>query len=515
MNKRVFLRNALILTGSSLLLRAGNIGFRVYLNQQIGTAGMGLYQLILSVFTLAVTISTSGIGLAVTRIVTMAVPGENSVRSAVKKCVACSLLLSLLSGGILFLFSDPIAQYFLEDIRCSAPLRILSLGLPFMAVSSCMRGYFLAIRNASRPAIAELLEQFCTIGIVVSLFLIFAPQGLEQACCAVMIGSTAGEVISCGYHFIRYRLSVKKLPGTPVKSRGVLRQIIHIALPALTGYTMRTVLSAVENILIPRGLKKHGSNADSALSQYGMLLGMVMPILYFPSAFLGAFSSLLIPEMSEAHATGRKRGICHVTSRSMQMTLIFSFFVMVVFIAFSHEIGLAFYNSTYAGDMLRILAPLVPLMYLDSVVDGILKGLDQQFSSLKYNFSDSVLRVVLIWFSLPLFGMKGYLCVLFFSVIYNASLSIHRLLKVSEVHIDIKNWLIKPCACAAAAAAGSFSVCSLIPPVAQVPWLFCTGGIILCIPLYLALLWLTKGVTPEDAAWIRQILGGSKIETEC
>ena len=90
------------------------------------------------------------------------------------------------------------------------------------------------------------------------------------------------------------------------------------------------------------------------------------------------------------------------------------------------------------------MAPIVPLMYLDSIVDGMLKGLDQQVSTLKYNFSDSLLRVLFIAVLLPVFGMKAYVFVLFFSEIFNASLSIHRLLKVTDLTVDVVDWVLLP-----------------------------------------------------------------------
>ena len=96
-----------------------------------------------------------------------------------------------------------------------------------------------------------------------------------------------------------------------------------------------------------------------------------------------------------------------------------------------------FFKNTQAGVLLRVMAPIVPLMYLDSIVDGMLKGLDQQVSTLKYNFSDSMLRVLFIATLLPAFGMKAYVFVLFFSEIFNASLSIHRLLKVTDLRLTL------------------------------------------------------------------------------
>lgn len=509
MKKRVFVINAVILTASSLLMRMTNIGYRVFITEKIGAAGMGLYQLILSVFILAVTVCTSGISLAVTRLVAEAT-GRNDpgyAKNAVKKCVACALTLSLLAGTALFFFAPLIAGRLLENPQAALPLRILAPGLPFMAVSACLRGYFIAMRSALRPAAADLLEQFSTIGIVAALFFRFAPQTLEGACCAIMLGSTAGEIASFLFYFLLYRHDTRAFRSRHPHGKGVLRQIVHIGLPAMTGYTARTILSAIENILIPVGLKKNGANEQNALAQYGIIQGMVMPVLFFPSAFLTALCSLLIPEMAEANAAGKSRAIERTACRAMQMTLLFSFFVTGVFFAFSPDIGLAFYRNEQTGTVLRILAPLVPLMYLDNVVDSILKGLDQQLSSLKYNFSDSVLRVLLIYTLIPVYGLKGYIGVLFFSTIFNASLSIHRLIKVAKLQVAPVNWVVKPALCAALSVllaallfhAPLFAGFSAMQRAAV--------QVLISSVFYYALLRACGSLGAEDVRWLKSLVG--------
>ena len=151
----------------------------------------------------------------------------------------------------------------------------------------------------------------------------------------------------------------------------------------------------------------------------------------------------------EAAAGGRPKSIQRTAERALRFTLSFSFFVTSLLIVFADPLCTLFFQSPEAGDLLRIMAPIVPIMYVDSVVDGMLKGLDQQMYSFRYNFMDSLLRVAAIAVCLPLWGMAGYLCILFFSEIFNASLSIHRLLKVTELEVDVTSWVLAPAVAAA------------------------------------------------------------------
>ncbi len=509
MKKKVFFFNAVLLTASTLLLRTMNISYRMYLTSKIGAEGMGLYQLVFSVFVLAITLSTSGVSLAVTRLVSEAIADGHpqTVRSGVRKCLCFSLGVSVAAMAAMYGCSGWIGHSLLGDDRVILPLRLLAPGLPFMALCSCLKGYFLAVRGVVKSACGEILEQLVTIGVTVVIFTFLMPGGIEGGCCAIMVGSTVGEVASFGYIYLLYLLHVRRLRGNlpAQKSGGVLHKICHIALPITCSSTLRSGLGALENILIPVGLRKYGASAQASMSEYGTIQGMVMPVLYFPSSFLIAFSSLLIPEMSEANALRKSRFINRATSRSMQLTLLFSIFVTAIFLSFSRELGMIFYESEQAGTLLRIFAPLVPLFYLDSVVDGILKGLDQQLHSMKYNFSDSAIRVVLIFFLIPLTGSRGYIGILFFSTIFNATLSIHRLIKVAQVEIRFLDWILKPALCGAVAVLTITFLGKLVPTSLLHTRILCALQILFSSLLYYTLLRLSGSLSKADLHWFRSI----------
>lgn len=505
MKKRLFFINAVILMLSSFLLRFLNIGFRIFLSNRIGAAGMGLYQLIFSVFMTAITISTSGISLAVTRITSEAVgKGEmGTIPSAIRKCALCGLSVSLSVAAVLYFLSEPIAVHLLGDARAAPALRILAPGLPFMALCACFKGYFLAIRKAMHSAIGELLEQIVTVGIPVLLFLYAAPDGLENAAKAIMFGSTLGEAASFLYTALCYKIHLVRKKFRRQKSQGILRAMAHIALPSALASTIRTVLNTAENLLIPFGLRRSGMDTALSMERYGILQGMSMPMLAFPSSFLLPFSTLLVPEISEARARGAVGAVAHTASRALQMALIFSILVAGIFWGFAPDFGEIFYHSAEAGAYLRILAPLIPLLYLDAVVDGILKGLDEQLRSLEYNLIDSALRVALIYLLLPVFGLKGYLAILFFSTILNASLSLGRLLKVSKVEISLKNWVAKPLLCMA---------CAVLP--AKVTGAPCWAAVLICILLYLLFLSLFRCFSSEERMWLRSLFRNAGKQQE-
>lgn len=117
---------------------------------------------------------------------------------------------------------------------------------------------------------------------------------------------------------------------------------------------------------------------------------------------------------------------------------------------FSEGLSQCIYGDGQCAEYLRVLAPLLPIMYTDTTVDGILKGLDQQVYSMRYNIIDSAMCVVLVLILIPKYSVKGYVAILFISEIVNFSLSIHRLSKVCTLEINIMDSIIKPAVCVTA-----------------------------------------------------------------
>lgn len=466
MTTKKFWLQGILLTAFSLFFRITNIGYRAWLSGKIGPEGMGLYQLIFSVFMLAVTLSTSGISLAVTRMVTAAIAAgrRETVRSVVTKCFLFCLVLSCTISVLLLTFSDFAAEKILNRADAAPCLRILALGLPFMSQCTCMKGYFLAVDESLSTSVSDAMEQILTIFSAVLLFQYFAPQSIETACFAAMLASTFGEAVSFITGWIIYRRSLKRnTPKTAEKSHGVLHGMFHIAIPCTLSSAARSLLSTAENLLIPRELGRSGLNASSAMASYGLLQGMAMPMLFFPSSFLFPFATLLIPRIAQAYERGHDRTVAAITEKALGAALQFGIFCAGIFFTFGSDWGTAFYQNADSGIYLRILAPLVPLLYLDVVVDSLLKGLDEQFNSMKYNFTDSLIRVILILLFMRFSGMAAYIAILFFSSVFNAMMSIRRLLTVSRVRIQLLQHILLPVLWSVLSAAFTRAVITHLP----------------------------------------------------
>lgn len=457
LQKIVFVKNAVILTGTALLLRAAGILFRVWTAGRLGAEGMGLYQLVFSVYVLASAFASSGVSTAVTRLVAdeLALGVRRGTLRILRRAVGLTLVAAFASAALVFFGADVLARFLLGDSRAAPALRILCFSLPFLGVSACLRGYFIARRRAGPSAASQLLEQVVRIAVVMAAVGASAGRGLRASCAAVLLGDSVAEAVACLFLallFLRDKARLASSGGRPAPPYPVTRRLLHIALPIAGGRYLNSGLRTAENVLMPACLTRFEGDRAIALRRFGAVKGMALPLLLFPSSLLGAVSTLLVPEVSEAAARGREARIRAAVLRLFQLTLLPAFFLAALFFCGADEIARLVYHDGEVGGYLRALAPLLPFMYLDSVCDGMLKGLDEQRFTFRNSVADSTLRLPLILLFVPRFGMPAFLCIMYGSNLFTSIRGAHRLLRKTKTRLPVFRWVVKPLLCAATAA---------------------------------------------------------------
>ena len=437
------------MTATGLILRAVGMLFRIYIAGKIGAQGMGVYQLITTAYTMAVTLGTAGLTLAATRICAdlLAEGCEGQVKRALHKVVTLGVTAGVITAGFLFFGADFISVNWLTEPRAALSLRILAPSLPFMSVSASLRGYFMARRNVVPPSRAQLLEQAVRIAVVAGLFYVFDPQEIVFSCAVVVVGNTVSEAVSWLILSLGYRKDLQSLPSDTGRNNNNRSALLATWMPIAGNQCLATALHTVENVMVPAALAVFLASRETALEQYGALKGMAMPVLFFPFSLLGTLSALLMPEIASAYVQRKKALLCRLIQRVMLITLVLSIFAALEFTVFAKPIGQVLYQSEEIGFYLGILGPLMPFLYLESMVDGMLKGVDQQFATFRYTMLDSVLRIAAIAFFVPRWGMKGFLFVMLLSNLFTCSMNLGRLIQVTQCGFEWMRWVFKPLFC--------------------------------------------------------------------
>lgn len=446
---RFFIYNGIILTTTSLLLQSVGVIFNVYISNKIGSEAVGVYQLVMSVYVFVTTMAMSGINFACMRVVSeeLALGIASNVRNVVKKCLIFCLFFSFLAATLLIIFSPIISNLWLHNLITSTSLHIIAVSLPFVSMSACISGYFSAVKRVGKMSIIQITEQFLRVIIVCYLLNCVFPNGINYACISLVLGTCISEIISFIAVFLLYNYDSQKYLCRSIMSEDLNKKILKISLPiSFTSY-IKSGLSTLKQVLIPIRLEKFGLSCSESLSQYGIINGMVMPIIMFPSTFITSFSNLLVPEFSYYNARKEYNNIHYVTKKVFKYTFIFSIGIVGIFFSFSDTISLIFYNNIEISKYVKILCPLIVFIYLDNVVDCILKGLDKQVGVMIINIFDLIISISFIYFLLPIYGIWGYIAVIFISEIFNCFFSIFQLKKVTNFKFDYINWILKPIIC--------------------------------------------------------------------
>ena len=511
---RSLIYNSLLLSLAAIIMRAVGVSFSVWISNRVGAEVMGLYSLCIGVWGFALTLATSGVNLATTLTVAEALrngeeSGGGTARAALRRALAYAVFFGCLAALLLIFSAEFIGVHILSDARTVRPLRLLGISLPAISVSSALGGYFSAVRRVWKSAAAQVAEQAVKIFAVAALLAHFMPRGAEWCCTALVLGGAVSEIASCLVAYIFYRRDLGRHIGkgrSELSGKESTRRLLATALPVSLSAYVRSGLNTVEHILIPEGLEKFGSTRGGALAEYGMLNAMVMPVVLFPYALIYSFTGLLIPEMTAAASLGQRHRISYISGRVWRLTVIFGVGVAGLFICFADELGLALYGSGQAARFIRLLGPLMPVMYLDTVTDSLLKGLGEQVYTMNVNIADAAISAFLVFVLVPVFGISGYIAVLYISEIINFALSAARLLRVSAMRPRAVRWIFAPVFCIIGAACTVRLVLMALPaPPAGCPaavTLACHMG--LTVLVFAVFLRATGCVDGELSDWIKR-----------
>lgn len=427
--KNPFLTGTLILTLAGFVSRLIGFFYRAFLSQTFGEEGMGIYQLLAPVMALSFSLTAAGIQTAVSKF-TASEPTTKNYRASLRVLAAgflISMPLSILCTLFLYHYADGIAVSFLKEARSAPLLRIFALSIPLCSLHSLINGYFYGIKRAGIPALTQIAEQLARVG---SVFLLCAclhsRGGTPQIGCAV-VGLTVGECFSALLsfaiiyaRFFRLERKAKKLSALrhnactrtfsyPERLTTTLRKMLCLAAPLTASRIAVNLLQSVEAVSIPICLTAHGFSQAQALSVYGVLTGMALPLIFFPTALINSACVLLLPVISEADETGRHSTILSVVKRSVIYCAVFGALCTIFFLLFGQYAGMLLFKSQMAGSFILTLSFICPLLYLSGALSSILHGLGKTGVTFFSNLASLSVRLLFVFRLIPRIGIQGYL----------------------------------------------------------------------------------------------------------
>lgn len=450
--KHIILKGAFILTAVGFINRIIGFFYRIFLSQAIGAEGMGIYQLIFPVYAMTFSLAVSGIQTSISKYVAAknAVHDRRGSRNVLFAGTSLSLGLSILVTWLLYTYAVPISEYVLMEPRCASLLKLIAWSIPFRSIHACITGYYYGLKRTSIPAVTQLLEQITRVTASYATYMILLERGLPITPVVAVVGMVAEEVVSSLFSVTALLLHLlrpqKNVPVTSSKTGlwGSLRSILALSIPLSGNRVLLNILQSVEAVCIPQRLRLFGLSTGDALSVYGVLTGMALPLILFPSAITGSVSIMLLPAVSEAQARGERRQIIYTIENALRYSLLLGILCTGIFLAFGEDMGVILFHEESAGSFILTLSWICPFLYLGTTMSSILNGLGKTVTSFLQNTAALLVRIFFAWFAVPSFGITGYLWGVLASELLTSFAAIYVLRKDYDFHFDSHRWIVKP-----------------------------------------------------------------------
>lgn len=405
--KHPLLLGTVLLTGAGIISRILGFFYRIFLSHTIGANGLGLYQLIFPVFTLCLAITASGIQTAISRFVA----SETNGRKYLFAGLLLSTTLSVSAAILIYQFAPWIADEILKESRCTDLLRVMSFALLPAAVHSCFNGYYYGRKNSVIPSACQIIEQIARVSGTVLIYFVLQEKGIPlspvHAVWGLVISEIAGFLINITAYVWNRNQSDCTTSVFPLLH--CVRPLGFMAVPLTLNHVLMTLSSSLENLLLPQQLMTYGYTSDEALGHFGILTGMALSVIFFPSAITNSLSVLLLPRISENKASGNTRAVLDTIKGAVCCGVALGALCTFVFLFSAEWFGTYVFDSTLAGFYIRILSILCPFMYTSILLSSITNGLGHASLTLICNLLGCAVRIFATWYFVPIYGMYAYI----------------------------------------------------------------------------------------------------------
>lgn len=422
------IKGTVFLTLSGMISRLIGFFYRIFLSKAFGAEAIGLFQLTAPVLALSFSLTAAGLQTAISKYVAECdtSPGKKP-HHVLFAGLGISGVISLLCAVIIYTKADWLAEHFLRETRCAVFLRILAFSLPLGSFHACFNGYFYGLKHTKIPALSQILEQLARVSSVFLLYSFYLKCGLVPGIALTAIGSVAGEALSCFFSVFSWCWYLKKrklflsFPSFPVKTFSEYTgKLLWMSTPLVFTRIILNLLQSYEAIQIPLRLQQYGLTPTRALELYGILTGMSLPLILFPNVLTGSVSVLLLPTVSAAQAAGNRTQITTALRKCILYSLLIGMAATCFFLGSGRFLGSFLFNEPLAGTYILALGFLCPFLYVSTTLTSILHGLGRTTVSFLLHVSSMLIRLVFVYWGIPLWGIQGYLWGLLAGEIYCA-----------------------------------------------------------------------------------------------
>lgn len=421
--KKSIIFGTFVLTLTGFLSRFMGFFYRIFLSRVFGEEGVGLYQLIFPVYALCISFAISGMETSLSRSVARkrALGKHQEAQEILLSGLAVTFLLSCLCTFFIQKNAAFIATSLLQDARCETMLIMLSYAFPFCAIHSCICGYCYGLKDTKIPAISQLIEQSARILSVYIFFFFLIRKGQTVSISIAVGGLVIGELFAAAYAAQIFHSFPHNPQSLFHKWKGTmkhLRELIPLTIPLTANRVLINLLQSIEAISIPIQLRQYQYSTSEALRIYGVLNGMALPCILFPTAITSSLSIMLMPTVAEIQASQNNSELSYIIKKVTTFCFTLGLFCCLCFLLFGHTLGQLLFHSTSAGNFIVTLSWICPFLYVNTAFLSIINGLGKTGWTFLINALGLFIRIAGVFYAIPHFGIQGYLWGLLISQLF-------------------------------------------------------------------------------------------------
>lgn len=403
--KNKFLQSTIILMIGGLFTKALGFVIKVLYTRMIGAEGISLYMMTIPTYSLLLTFATMALPISISK---MVAEGKHNHKRIIFSALFLMLFVNALCIFIVLWGSNFIADVLLKNPDTKKLLVAMVFTLPFVSVSSILKGYFFGKQNMVPHTVSNIIEQIIRLILIVIFIPFLMQKGMLFAVIGLILLSIASETSSIivFFFFLPKEIHMKKRDLFP--SLSTMKELISISLPALSSRLIGNIGYFFEPIILNHFLLYSGYTSAFILQEYGAYNAYSIALLTMPSFFIAALSSSLIPEISKFFSAGNltmvKRRFHQAMHISMTLGLIFSFGIFFL----SPFLLQTIYNTMLGESYIKVLAPWFFLFYLEGPLISTLQAMGHAKDSMMITLWGVLIKtLVLAIFSLLHIGLYG------------------------------------------------------------------------------------------------------------
>ncbi len=373
MIKSKFIKGTFILIVGGLITKVLGMAIKIITTRYIGDNGIGLYMLIMPTFVLFINICQLGFPIAISKLV-----AEDKKNN--RKIIFSSLFISIILNVILLLvvlLLSPLISKLLHDNRTLYPLICIGLVLPFISISSIVRGYFFGKEKMIAHITSHIFEQIVRLILIMIITPYLLNISLIAAVCGIVLTNVVSELTSVIIliFFLPNGVKIEKEDLKPDKE--IIRDVLDVGLPTTGSRLVGSLGYFLEPIILTFVLLKVGYTNGFITNEYGVINGYVLPLLMIPSFFTQAISSALIPVISKNYTNKNIKEIKRRIKQGELISLSIGIIVSIVIFTEPELLLKLIYNTTQGSAYLRLMAPFFLIYYLQVPLTSALQAMDK------------------------------------------------------------------------------------------------------------------------------------------